>query len=355
MSALTTVIDMGNPSHSDQSSSRRLAVIMDPIQSIKPQKDSTLAMLLAAQARGWTIHCGEMKDIWIRDGEAFARLTSLTVADDSEHWYETGNVQETALGDIDVILMRKDPPLDMEYVQATYILQRAEESGSLIVNQPSGIRDVNEKTFVSWFPQCCPPTLISRSIADLQKFVDERDRSVLKPLNDMGGWSVFVTSPNDGNLNVMLELLTRNGRHYIMAQEYIDAIGETGDKRILLIDGEPVPYALARIPDGGDHRGNLACGARAEGRELTDRDRWICDQVGPVLRDRGILFAGIDVIGDYLTEINITSPTCIRELDRIYDLNAGAMLMDAIESKLKERSDSKRNANKRRHNDVLGS
>lgn len=315
-------------------SHRRLAVIMDPVEAIKPHKDSTLAMLLAAQARGWTIHYGELKDIWIRDGKACGRLTALSVTDDLNHWYESGNVEETSLGGIDVILMRKDPPFDMEYVQATYILERAEECGSLVVNRPSGIRDTNEKTSVSWFPQCCPSTLISRSLTDLRTFVDGQDRSVLKPLHGMGGWSVFVTSPDDGNLNVTLELLTGNGSNFIIAQKYIEAIHETGDKRILLVDGEPIPYALARIPDDSDHRGNLACGARAEGRSLTDRDRWICAQVGPVLRERGILFAGIDVIGDYLTEINVTSPTCIRELDRMYNLDIGGVMMDAIESKL---------------------
>lgn len=238
--------------------------------------------------------------------------------------------------------MRKDPPFDMEYVQATYILERAENCGALVVNRPRALRDANEKTFVSWFPQCSPPTLISRSMDELRGFVDGRERSVLKPLNGMGGWSVFVTSPDDGNLNVLLETLTGNGARYIMAQQYVDAISETGDKRILLIDGEPVPYALARIPEDGDHRGNLACGARARGQQLTQRDRWICSQLAPELRERGIIFAGIDVIGDYLTEINVTSPTCIRELDRLFDLNIGATLVDALESKLNKRKPGER-------------
>lgn len=307
---------------------------MDPIDGINPAKDSTFAMLLAAQSRGWQICVGQLQDIGLRDGEAFGRLTAVEVTDDPVRWYESGDVEETLLGDIDVILMRKDPPFDMEYVQATYILERAEESGSLVVNRPRSLRDTNEKTSISWFPECCPPTLISRSLEDLRGFIDQHGRSVVKPLDGMSGWGVFVTSPTDGNRNVILELLTGNGSRYIMAQKYIDAIEETGDKRIILIDGEPVPYALARLSSGGDHRGNLACGARGEARPLTDRDRWICDQLGPVLRERGIVFAGIDVIGDYLTEINVTSPTGIRELERECGLPVASDLLDAIATRV---------------------
>lgn len=307
---------------------------MDPIDGINPTKDSTFAMLLAAQSRGWQTYVGQLQDIWLRDGEAFGRLTAVEVTDDPVRWYESGDVEENLLGDIDVILMRKDPPFDMEYVQATYILERAEESGSLVINRPRSLRDMNEKTSISWFPECCPPTLISRSLEDLRGFIDQHGRSVVKPLDGMSGWGVFVTSPTDGNRNVMLELLTENGSRYIMAQKYIDAIEETGDKRIILIDGDPVPYALARFPSGGDHRGNLACGARGEARPLTDRDRWICDQLGPVLRERGIVFAGIDVIGDYLTEINVTSPTGIRELERECGLPVASDLLDAIATRV---------------------
>lgn len=313
----------------------RIAAMMDPIGGIKPSKDSTFGMLLAAQSRGWQTWVGGLQDIWVRDGEAFGRLTEVELTDDSQRWYRAGAVEETALGDVDVILMRKDPPFDMEYVQATYILERAEEAGSVVVNRPRSLRDANEKTFVSWFPQCCPPTLITRSLADLRAFIDEHGRAVVKPLDGMAGWGVFATGSNDGNRNVILELLTSNGSTFVMAQRYVDAISETGDKRILLIDGEPIPFALARFPSGGDHRGNLVCGARGEVRPLTDRDRWICEQIGPTFRERGIIFAGIDVIGDYMTEINITSPTGIRELEREHGLSVAHDLMDAIASRLR--------------------
>ncbi len=307
---------------------------MDPIESIEPRKDSTLALLLAAQARGWKIYYGELHDIWLRDGEAFGRLTHLQVADNPTKWFDLGDVAVTPLGDLDVILMRKDPPFDMEYIVATYVLERAEDRGAVVVNRPQGLRDANEKAFVAWFPNCVPPTLISRSLEEMRGFIAEHHKVVVKPLDLMAGQSVFVTDAEDGNHNVILETVSYAGTRYAMVQKYLSEIVDSGDKRIVLIDGQPVPMALVRIPPQGDHRGNLATGARAEFRPLTDRDVWICEQIGPVLRDRGLLFTGIDVIGDFMTEINVTSPTGIRELERASDIRIAEQILDAIASKL---------------------
>ena len=312
----------------------KLAVIMDPIESIKPHKDSTLAMLLEAQKRGWKIHYGQLHEIWLRDGRAMGRLANLQVADDPKNWFELGDVARTPLSDMDVILMRKDPPFDMEYVAATYILQRAEDHGAMVVNRPQSLRDANEKAFLAWFPNSAPPTLISRSLEELRAFVAEHHKVVVKPLHLMGGQSVFVTGVEDGNQNVILEAVSGNGLRYTMVQKYLPEITESGDKRIILIDGQPVPLALARIPVKGDHRGNMVAGARTEVRPLTESDMWICEQIGPALRDRGLLFTGIDVIGEFITEINITSATGIRELEREGDVRITEQLFDAIASKL---------------------
>ena len=306
---------------------------MDPIGSIIYKKDSTFAMLLAAQDRGWSIAYMEMNDLYLRDGVPYARSRELELIRDPQGWYRFGAQSDHALADLDVILMRKDPPFNTEYIYATYILERAEDAGAMIVNRPQALRDANEKLFTAWFAQCTPPTLVTRNFDQLRAFVQEHQDVILKPLEGMGGASVFRVSSSDPNLNVIMETLTNHQRRYIMAQRYLPQITE-GDKRILLIDGEPVPYALARVPMAGETRGNLAAGGQGVGRELSDRDRWICTQVGPQLRQKGILFAGLDVIGDYLTEINVTSPTCIRELDTIYDLNIGAQLIDAIAAKL---------------------
>lgn len=315
-------------------SDRNLTVIMDPIESIKPHKDSTLAMMLAAQARGWTIHYGQLQDIWLRDGQAIGRLTRVQVADDPQKWFELGETSVVALAEMDVILMRKDPPFDMQYIFGTYILQRAEERGALVLNSPQGLRDANEKAFLAWFPDCVPPTLISRSIDEMQAFIDEHRRVVVKPLDLMGGRSVFVTEADDGNHNVILETVSQDGARYIMVQKYLAEIATSGDKRIILIDGQPIPAALVRIPCHGDHRGNMDAGAQIEVRPLTDRDLWICEQIGPMLRDRGLLFTGIDVIGDFMTELNVTSATGIRELERESGVRIAEQLLDAISSKL---------------------
>lgn len=311
----------------------QLGVVMDPIESINIKKDSTFAMLLAAQARGWTIQYLEQGDLFLRDGRPYGHMRQLSVRDHSPHWFERDEPHIHPLDSLNVILMRKDPPFDMEYVYSTYLLERAQENGTLVVNRPDSLRNANEKLYTAWFPQCCAPTLVSREAAQIKAFLDEQGDIVLKPLGGMGGASVFRLSAGDLNTNVIIETLTDHGQRFAMAQRFLPEIAK-GDKRILMIDGEPVPYALARIPAPGESRGNLAAGGRGEGVELTDRDRWICQQVGPALRERGLIFVGLDVIGDYLTEINVTSPTCIRELDAIYGLDIAGQLMDCIESKL---------------------
>lgn len=311
----------------------RLGVVMDPIGTIKIVKDSTFAMLLEAQARGWDIHYMEMNDLRLRDGKPYARTRSLRVVENAQYWFELGAVNDAPLSTLEVILMRKDPPFNMEYVYSTYILERAEAEGVLIVNKPQALRDASEKMFTAWFPQCTPPTLVSREYRDIRKFLEEQGEIILKPLDGMGGASVFRVSSTDPNANVVMEMLTNYQSRYAMAQRYIPEITE-GDKRVLVINGEPAPFALARIPPPGETRGNLAVGAKGVGRSLSDRDRWICEQVGPVLKDRGVLFAGLDIIGDYLTEINVTSPTGIRELDAIYEENISKWLLDSIEQKL---------------------
>jgi glutathione synthase len=312
---------------------RRIGVVMDPIESIKPKKDSSLAMLLEAERRDAEIHYMQQGDLKILAGVALGHARKLRVQDDPDDWYELGDEAEIRLGDLDVILMRKDPPFDMEYVYTTYILGRAEEAGALVINRPQALRDINEKAYTAWFPQCAPLTLITRSMKEMKAFLAEHGKIVVKPLDGMGGKSIFVVAAGDNNANVIFETLTRYGSRFAMAQVYIPEIRD-GDKRILLVDGEPIPYALARIPSADDNRGNLVMGAVGEGRELTERDRWICSEVGPVLRDKGVVFAGLDVIGDYLTEVNVTSPTGMRELDGQFGLNIAGTLFDAIEARL---------------------
>ena len=306
---------------------------MDPIESITPYKDSSLAMLLEAQRRDAEIHYFQQGDLKLLDGKATGRSRRLNVRDDNEDWYEFGAVDSIDLGDLDVILMRKDPPFDMEYVYTTYILDRAEAAGALVVNRPQALRDINEKAYTAWFPECTPLTLITRSMDEMRAFLAENDRIVVKPLDGMGGKSIFVVQHGDKNANVIFETLTDFGQRYAMAQIHIPEIS-LGDKRILLIDGEAVPFALARIPPADDNRGNLVVGAKGVGQELSDVDRTICERVGPVLKEHGVIFAGIDVIGDYMTEVNVTSPTGIRELDTQFDLNIAGQLFDAIESEL---------------------
>ena len=313
------------------SSSRRLGIVMDPIESISVKKDSSFAMLLEAERRGYELHYMLQKDLRLLDGVATGTSRLLKVHDREQDWFSLGDASTVPLGDLDVILMRKDPPFDMEYIYSTYILERAQIAGALVVNRPQALRDMNEKAYTAWFADCAPTTLITRSMADMKAFIQEHGKAVVKPLDGMGGRSIFVVEKGDNNANVIVETLTDYGSRFAMAQEFVPEISD-GDKRILLIDGEPIPYALARVPSADDNRGNLVMGATGEGRELTDRDREICARVGPVLREQGVIFCGIDVIGDYLTEINSTSPTGIRELDRLFDLNIAGTLFDAIET-----------------------
>ncbi|MGD8841973.1 MAG: glutathione synthase [Gammaproteobacteria bacterium] len=311
----------------------RLGIVMDPVQSIKVYKDSSFAMLLAAQTRGWQLLYMEQADLYLRDGRSFGRTRRLEVRDQPRDWFELDAPVDQPLGELDVILMRKDPPVDMEYLYTTYLLEQAERDGALVVNRPGALRNSNEKLLATRFPDCCVPTLVSRDSARLRAFLAEHGDVILKPLDAMGGASIFRVRQNDPNISVILETLTDLGRRTIMAQSFIAEIS-AGDKRILMIDGEPVPYALARIPAAGETRGNLAAGGRGEGVELSARDRWICDQVAPQLRAAGLLFVGLDVIGDYLTEVNVTSPTCIRELDSLYGLDIAGQLMDTIAARL---------------------
>jgi glutathione synthase len=316
----------------------RLAVVMDPIEHVKFAKDTTLAMLLAAQARGWSLHYLEQADLRLRDGVAEARVRTLTVRADPQDWYTLAEPEVAALGGFDVILMRKDPPFDIEYIYTSYILERAELAGALVVNRARGLRDINEKVYTAWFPQCCAPTLVTRDLAEMAAFARLHGTIVCKPLHGMGGQSIFVLEPGDKNARVVFETLTHNGGHFAIVQKYLPEIVHGGDARVLLVDGEPVPYALARIPSAQDHRGNLAAGAQGVGRPLNERDHWLCQQIGPAMRAAGMLFVGLDVIGGYVTEINVTSPTGVRELDRQFNLDIGGMLMAAIERALPRRT-----------------
>jgi glutathione synthase len=310
-----------------------LGVVMDPITSIKYYKDTTLALLLAAQERGWDLYYMEQSDLYLLQGEARASTRALFVADNADTWYELGPREDKSLGDINVILMRKDPPFDNEYIYSTYILEAAEKQGSLVLNNPQSLRDCNEKVFATQFPQCCPPVLVSRNAKQLRDFHRQYEDVIFKPLDGMGGSSIFRCRMDDPNVGVILETLTRHGQQLTMAQRYIPEI-TAGDKRILVIDGEPVPYCLARIPAQGETRGNLAAGGTGVAQPLTDHDRWIVSQVAPALKEKGLLFVGLDVIGEYLTEINVTSPTCAREIDKAYNTRIGARFMDVIAGRL---------------------
>ena len=307
----------------------KLGVVMDPIAGINYKKDSTLAMLWAAQDRDWELFYMQPEDLYLEQGVAAASMAPLTVFRDPENWYALQPRRDCELTELDVILMRKDPPFDNEYVYSTYIMEEAERRGTLVVNRCQSLRDCNEKIFATHFPQCCPPVLVSADIRRLKDFHKTHRDVIFKPLDGMGGTSIFRVKLDDPNVSVILEMLTEHGRQTIMAQRFIPEISQ-GDKRILVINGEPVPYCLARVPEVGETRGNLAAGGSGRAQPLTDRDRWIVDQVAPALREKGMLFAGLDVIGDYLTEINVTSPTCIREINEAYGLDIGGQLMDCI-------------------------
>ncbi|MCK9467884.1 MAG: glutathione synthase [Porticoccaceae bacterium] len=314
-----------------------VGVVMDPIQSIAVKKDTSLALMLAAQQRGWQLQYMELGDLAISEGRAVATMAPVEVFDDPQHWFNLGERRERPLAELDVILMRKDPPFDSEFLYATYILEMAEREGALVVNRPRSLRDCNEKLFATQFPQFTPPLLVSRDPARLRQFHATHGEVIFKPLDGMGGAAIFLVKGSDPNLSVILETLTHHGTRTIMAQKYIPAIS-AGDKRILMVDGEPIPYCLARIPAAGESRGNLAAGGRGVVQPLSPRDREIATAVGPVLREKGILLAGLDVIGDFLTEINVTSPTCAREIDAAQNTGIGAQLMDVIARHLDQRT-----------------
>ncbi|MFT5082622.1 MAG: glutathione synthase [Lentisphaeria bacterium] len=312
---------------------RTLGVVMDPISSIKSYKDTTLALLLAAQRAGYLIHYIELSDLYLDHGQAKASSRTLEVFDSRELWYDLASPHDILLAELDVILMRKDPPFDNQFIYATYVLEQAEQGGCLVINKPQSLRDCNEKIFATQFPQCCPPVLVSRSSTRLRQFHSVHGDVIYKPLDGMGGSGIFRCTETDPNLSVIIEMLTEHDRSFIMAQKFIPEISN-GDKRVLVVNGDAIPYSLARIPAEGETRGNLAAGGRGVAQALTPRDYWIVEQVAPTLKQKGLLFVGLDIIGDYLTEINVTSPTCAREIDKAYDTDIGGELMRAIEGLL---------------------
>ena len=309
---------------------KRIGIVMDPIESIKPEKDTSLALMLEAQSRGWQVEYMTVGDLCLNNGRAEGFMRRLKLRDDPNNWYEFADENYAPLSELDVILMRKDPPFDMEYIMATYILERAAEAGVTVVNSPQALRNVNEKVYTAWFPQCCPPGLLTRSKQAIIEFIKTHSKIVIKPTCKMGGQSVFIISEGDPNTAVIIEEVTKYGTCFVQVQQYIPEIAQTGDKRILLIDGTPVEQGIARIPAAGDHRGNMAVGALPKGFTLTDRDRWICAQIGPTLRAQKLFFVGIDVIGDYMTEINVTSPTGVREIEKIFGINVPSLFFDAL-------------------------
>ncbi|TDR14278.1 glutathione synthase [Marinomonas communis] len=311
----------------------KLGIVMDPIHTINYKKDTSLAMLWAAADKGWSIYYMEAKDLYLQNGKAHAFTQLLNVYKDPDHFYDLGEEQSIELGELDVILMRKDPPFDIPFMHATMILDQAQRDGAIVVNNPKALLECNEKLFATQFPQCCPEVLVTRRSDLLKAFHKEHKDVIFKPLDGMGGSSIFRVKEDDSNVSVIIETLTNMGAEQIMAQKYIPEIKD-GDKRILIVDGKPIPYGLSRIPASGETRGNLAAGGRGEGRPLTERELWICDQVIPTLKEKDLMFVGLDVIGDYLTEINVTSPTCVRQLDEQFGLNIGMTLLDAIEARL---------------------
>ncbi|WP_413111024.1 glutathione synthase [Thaumasiovibrio sp. DFM-14] len=308
----------------------KLGIVMDPIDSINIKKDSSFAMLLEAQRRGWEIHYMEMGDLSLEQGVSIARTRTLSLKEDPNGWYEFQSEQEIKLSELDAVLMRKDPPFDTEYIYATYMLERAEEQGTLIVNKPQSLRDCNEKLFTAWFPELTPTTLVTRNADKINAFRKTHGDVILKPLDGMGGASIFRIKQDDPNVSVIIETLTNLNQYYCMAQAFVPDISN-GDKRILVVDGEPMPYCLARIPAEGETRGNLAAGGRGEARPLSETDWAIAKAVAPTLKEKGLIFVGLDVIGDKLTEINVTSPTCIREIEAAFGISITGKLMDAIE------------------------
>ncbi len=313
----------------------KLGVIMDPIEDINVAGNTTFALMLEAQSRDYDIFYIQPDAIWLQDGLIWGRMSPIELTDDEDDWFDLGEEANQPLVELDAVLVRKDPPFDMDYLYLTYLLEQAEAQGLAVINKPQSLRDANEKLYTAWFPQCCPKTVVTSDMDFILDFLDEEEQIIVKPLDNMSGGSVFYVEQGDPNTNVILETITEQGSKLVMAQRYIPAIEETGDKRILMIYGEPIPYALARIPAEDDFRGNLSKDATPKGMELTDRDRWLCEQVGPTLLKKGLYFVGIDVIGDFLTEINVTSPTGVRELESFFDINICGQFFDKLEADLK--------------------
>ena len=312
---------------------KTIGVVMDPIASITYEKDTTLRLLLAAQAQGFKLFYMEQQHLFLNNGQPFAETCPLKVFDKPNTWFQLGQSSTLPLEKFEAILMRKDPPFNSEFIYSTYILEAAERLGTLIVNKPQSLRDCNEKVFATRFPQCTPPLLVTRDQSLLKAFLTEHRDVVFKPLDGMGGTSIFRVKEGDQNLNVILETVTLNGQQTIMAQKYLPEISN-GDKRVLVVDGEVIPYCLARIPSAGDFRGNLASGGQGVVQPISDRDLWIAQQIAPTLKELGLLFVGLDIIGDYLTEINVTSPTCIKEIDSAQGTGIADKLIDAISQRL---------------------
>lgn len=316
----------------------KLGIVMDPLNSIYAPLDGSLAMLFEAQRRQWEIYYMETGDLFCRDGVAYATTRRVKVSLNNNHWYDFLSDKETiSLATCDIILMRKDPPFNAEYIYATYLLELAEKQGCLVVNKPQSLRDANEKTFVTYFPQCCSPTLIAKNISLLRDFITEQQDVIIKPLDGCCGYGVFYLKVHDHNINATLELLTASGTKFVEAQRFIPEILTSGDKRIIMIDGEPIPYAYARFPKPNNIRVDVSAEAKGKGAKLTERDYWICQQVGPVLREKGLLFVGLDVIGDYLTEINVTSPTLFRNIEAEFNISIMARFFDCLEKKISPR------------------
>lgn len=316
----------------------KLGIVMDPIEQINYNKDSSLAMLWAAQDLGWQLYYMTQADMFSHNGKAAASVTELSVARQADNFYQLGVTYKMPLAQLDIILMRKDPPFNMDFIYTTYLLEQAEQDGCLVVNRPQSLRDCNEKLFATQFPECCPAVLVSSNIKQLREFHQEHQDVIYKPLEGMGGSAIFRAKADDPNIAVILETLTQYGQRLIMAQKFIPDISK-GDKRILMVDGQPIDYGLARIPKQGETRGNLAAGGRGEAQPLTEKERWICQQVGPTLRKKGLIFVGLDIIGGYLTEINVTSPTCIREIDAAYDTKIAEQLMSCLQQQLAAKED----------------
>ena len=313
----------------------KLGVVMDPINAINFKKDSSLSILLEAQFRDYELYYMEPTSLFLRQNGAQALMHSIVVKDDPQDWYQLSESIEKRLADLDMIIMRQDPPFDSNYIYNTYILEAAEREGVKVINKPSSLRDCNEKVFATEFPQCCPPFLVTSNNLLLREFIEEHIDTVVKPLDGMGGSSVFRVRRIDPNISVILENITEHAITKVMIQKYIPEITE-GDKRILMIDGLPMGGAIARVPQEGELRGNLAAGATAVAKSLTYKDKWICEQIGPRLKELGLTLVGLDVIGDYLTEINVTSPTCFREYKKLCGIDVASALLDSLEGKVSQ-------------------